>query len=222
MSNQRASHPLLIITVCGVPVAKRNFLQRHGHGMVSSAMQLRNEVDHCQPCASDGTTSLTSGVNVIGELRRSITFENTGHRRDVSFDGPSYDHPLDFREKTWLNLLHERPNVNDPTHMTNWLGKVLSFSENEMETTRHAQIQTFPLTISCADVVHVPLVSPSSESVNDAGISVSAMERHNFGLYTQSSTSTLEAGFAQTTQESAKVASDIAEFDDFMDGMDTT
>jgi hypothetical protein len=159
----------------------------------------------------------------MDELRRGFIIEKTGHNREVNFAGPSrQENPLDFREKKWLTLLHERPNVNDPTRMTNWRDKVLSFSESEMENSRNAQIPTFPLTISCIDVVHVPLVSPSSESVNDAGISVSAMERHNFGLYTQSSTSTLEAGFAQTTQESAKVASDIAEFDDFMDGMDTT
>ena len=192
--------------------------------MVSSALQLRNEVDnHCKPCASSGTPPQSSNLNVIDELRRGFIIEKTGHNREVNFAGPSrQENPLDFREKKWLTLLHERPNVYDPARMTNWLNKVLSFSEHEMDTSRNAQIPTFPLTISCIDVVHVPLVSPSSESVNDAGISVSAMERHNFGLYTQSSTSTLEAGFAQTTQESAKVASDIAEFDDFMDGMDTT
>ncbi|KAI2509417.1 hypothetical protein MHU86_5050 [Fragilaria crotonensis] len=210
--------------VCGVPVAKRNFLQRHGHGMVSTATQLRNDVDnHCQPCASSGATPLASDVNVIGEMRGGIRIENAGHRRDVSFDGPSHDGPLDFREKTWLNLLHVRPNINDPTHMTNWLKRVVSFSEHDLETSRDAHTQIFPSTISCFDdIVHVPRLSTRFQSVYEAGISVAAMKRPIIGLFTQASTSSLGTGFGQTTQESANVASEIAEFDDFMDGIDTS
>ena len=150
--------------------------------MVSSALQLRNEVDnHCKPCASSGTPPQSSNLNVIDELRRGFIIEKTGHNREVNFAGPSrQENPLDFREKKWLTLLHERPNVYDPTRMTNWLNKVLSFSEHEMDTSRNAQIPTFPSAMTCIDV-HGPFVSPASQSVNYAGISVAARESQNFG-----------------------------------------
>jgi hypothetical protein len=141
--------------------------------MLNTAMQLRSEVDNrCHPCASPGTTPQTSEVHVIEELRTGVRIANTGHPRDASAAGPSDDQILDFREKKWLRLLHERPIVYDPTHMMNWLNKVLSFSEHAMDT--------FPSTISCIGA-HTPLFSSGSDSVHDAGISVDAMERFNFG-----------------------------------------
>lgn len=168
--------------VCGVPVAKRNFLQRHGHGMVSTSLQLRNDVDnYCQPCGSSGETPQASDVNASDELRIGIIPDNAGHRRDVSVAVPScQEYHLDFREKKWLTLLHERPNVYDPTRMTSWLNKVLSFSDNDLETSRNDHNQTFPSAMSCIDV-HAPFVFPTSESANEAVIPVATMEQHTVG-----------------------------------------
>jgi hypothetical protein len=210
-----------LITVCAVPVAKRNFIQRHGHGMISSAMQLRNEVDtHCQPCENSAAMPLGRDFSSVGWLRRDSRTEQSRNHHDVCFDGSNSDRPLDFREKTWLNLLHERPHVNDQKLMANWLNMVRAFSEQEHDTPREAQIQPSPDTAPCIEI-YMHQVLQSLESISDVDASVAAMERHNFGCYTQSSTS-LEAGFWQTSQESAMVTCEIAEFDDFMDGVDTS
>jgi hypothetical protein len=38
------------LLVCKIPVAKRNFVKRHSHGMIHSARQLRDTIDRVNPC----------------------------------------------------------------------------------------------------------------------------------------------------------------------------
>ena len=191
--------------------------------MIRSAMQLRNEVDtHCQPSENSAAMPLPVGSELasVGGLRRDSRTEQSRHHHDVCFVGANSDRPLDFREKTWLNLLHERPHVNDQKLMANWLNIVRAFSEEEHDTSSEARIQPSPDTAPCIEI-YLHQAIQSGESISDVDASVAAMERHNFRCYTQSSTS-LEAGFWQTSQESAMVTCEIAEFDDFMDGVDTS
>ena len=189
--------------------------------MISSAMQLRNEVDiHCQPCENSAAMPLGRDFSSVGRLRRDFRTEQSRNHHDVCFDRSNSDRPLDLREKTWLNLLHERPHVNDHELMANWLNMVRAFSEQEHDTPGEARVQPSTDTAPCIEI-NMHQVLQSVESISDVDASVAVMERHNFGLYTQSSTS-LEAGFWLTGQESAKVTCEIAEFDDFMDGVDAS
>jgi hypothetical protein len=51
--------------VCKLPVAKRNFVRRHGHGMVHSAKDLRETIDRCHPInQGQEDVSSQSAINV--------------------------------------------------------------------------------------------------------------------------------------------------------------
>ena len=184
-------------------------------------MQLRNEVDdHCQPCESAEAMTRTSDLSIVGALRNDTRTKQSRYHRDVNYDGPSYDQPLalGLREMTWLKLLHERPNLNDSTRMATWLDKVLAFSNQEKDTSREGGIHRSSSTTSFTET-HLHPVSPCVELLSDTDLSAVAVDRQNFGRFAQSSTS-IGDSFGLTSQESAKVASEIAEFEDFIDGLD--
>ena len=67
--------------VCQLPVAKRNFVKRHGHGMVNTSKELRETIDRLHPCRVqtkftpeqdiDESTQSTIG-NLVFQLSESI------------------------------------------------------------------------------------------------------------------------------------------------------
>lgn len=111
--------------MCALPVAKRNFLLRHGHGLFQSSKELKEEVDevsdsllqedHCQPCVE--TLKTEDG--------------KPHHRRVVSFEGRrrQLEGQLCPDEHEWLRLLHQRPDVEDQPKMSEWMGKIMMISE---------------------------------------------------------------------------------------------
>ena len=68
-------------SVCQLPVAKRNFVKRHGHGMVNNSKELRETIDRLHPCRVptklnpeqdiDESTQSTIG-NLVFQLSESI------------------------------------------------------------------------------------------------------------------------------------------------------
>jgi hypothetical protein len=104
------------VEVCNMPVAKRNFLLRHGHGMFQTSKELKEEVD--EVCDS----LLKEKMCIPCEPTVSPKY----HRRVVSFESwkRKEEKPLDGKEREWLELLHQRPNDDEEIKMSLWLGKV--------------------------------------------------------------------------------------------------
>lgn len=113
--------------VCAMPVAKRNFLLRHGHGLFQTSKELKEEVDEvcdsllqedvCQPCVGS-----SEGEDVKPHHRRVVSFE--GRRRRL-------EGQLDAEEQEWLHLLHQRPDVEDEPKMLEWMEKIMKISEQK-------------------------------------------------------------------------------------------
>jgi hypothetical protein len=113
--------------VCALPVAKRNFLLRHGHGLFQSSKELKEEVDEvseslleedsCQPCAESSNQN-----------------EKPRHRRVVSFDGSKRLHGthLDADERKWLDLLNQRPDTDEPMKMAEWIDEIMNVSARKL------------------------------------------------------------------------------------------
>ena len=122
-----------------MPVAKRNFLKRHGHGLIQSAKQLKREVDEvysfvvntpqtelsCQPCEMPPSTT-----SVATEQFTTVGIEKPRHHRVVSFDGSKHCE-LDANEQEWLDLLHQRPEIKDQSKMTEWMNTVVAAAEEQ-------------------------------------------------------------------------------------------
>jgi hypothetical protein len=110
-----------------LPVAKRNFLLRHGHGLFQSSKELKEEVDEvsdslleeqsCQPCAESSNPN-----------------EKPRHRRVVSLDGSKRLHGthLDADERKWLDLLDQRPDTDEPMKMAEWIDEIMNVSARKL------------------------------------------------------------------------------------------
>jgi hypothetical protein len=57
--------------VCQLPVAKRNFVKRHGHGMITNSRELRETVDRMIPC--DYPLPASANLGVCEGLQSSST-----------------------------------------------------------------------------------------------------------------------------------------------------
>lgn len=155
-----------------MPFAKRNFLKRHGHGMMHSSKELRDDdMDNllCQVIRSP----LPPPRN--NNNRNDQVSRRRHHRRVISFDQESADSSssrismedcneaiVSDHEQCWLELLKERPKMmSDETKMTAWMDKVISFSREEKvvkeETKQLASFQIAP-------VERASLVSPTTSS----------------------------------------------------------
>ena len=136
--------------MCALPVAKRNFLLRHGHGLFQSSKELKEEVDevcdsllqeeHCQPCAE----------TIMAEDGKSR------HRRVVSFEGRrrQLEGQLDANEQEWLRLLHKRPDVEDQPKMLDWMEKIMAISEQkraELKKVLEMNNQVTSMTVEALD-----------------------------------------------------------------------
>ena len=60
----------------------------------------------------------------------SISLEKPRHRRALSFDGSKYCQ-LDANKQEWLDLLHQRPKIEDQLKMTGWMDKGIKSSEEQ-------------------------------------------------------------------------------------------
>ena len=118
-----------LLTVCELPVAKRNFVKRHGHGLVNSAKELRETVDRMVPSlqsqSSISPIAFNSPIDYSSCHEVSSDEDNEDatkltpfeHRRAVSFDEtifatqPSTDPSfgLSTNEDLWLPSVQNQP-----------------------------------------------------------------------------------------------------------------
>jgi hypothetical protein len=101
----------------------------------------------CQPCDEDSSTVSFAASAVVS----GASMIQPNHRRVVSFDASKraaaaaqaamlggrpapvvksfYD--LNSNEKEWLQLLHQRPDLEQDAMMSSWMDKIISFSEEK-------------------------------------------------------------------------------------------
>ena len=76
-------------TVCASPVSKRNFVSRHGHGVIHSAKEVKTEVDEVYGSVVDASNLVSASPFVVGSdaapaalLRTADDLVNT--RNDIN------------------------------------------------------------------------------------------------------------------------------------------
>ena len=105
------SHPLITTfvtfnTVCAIPVSKRNFVNRHGHGFVHSAKEVKTRVDQmhvtfmdgpeitCSPCRgldqSNGVAGVSDAIDHHKPGEPNLFFE--GHKNDEDYCESQQNH----------------------------------------------------------------------------------------------------------------------------------
>jgi len=138
--------------VCALPVAKRNFMKRHAHGLVSSPKELDGELEESPVCGFiDQNEKNEDGDS--GESDVELSFDAPsfgafpGHRRVISSDEntqgnpispPADATPIEFSSKhdfNWLGLLHRRSTVYDQGSMNTWMNTILEHPEESSSLT---------------------------------------------------------------------------------------
>jgi hypothetical protein len=157
--------------VCATPVAKRNFPQRHGHGLIISAKDLKKVDCMCEfiggasldedVICDDVSIGSRAGDMMQQQQKEESTFKGPRtRRRVVSFHATKYlrtvpqlpdavatnnasqtllapsattlIHNLSALEKEWLQLLEDRPDLEEQgSLMTIWMDKIISFSDEK-------------------------------------------------------------------------------------------
>ena len=150
--------------VCAMPVAKRNFLLRHGHGLFQTSKELKEEVDEvcdsllqedgCQPCVGSA-----EGEDVKPHHRRVVSFE--GRRRRL-------EGQLDADEQEWLQLLHQRPDVEDQPKMLEWMEKIMKISEQKRNELKKASGSKDAVTTTNACVLDTKATTTAESRRNSA------------------------------------------------------
>ena len=145
--------------ICELPVAKRNFMKRHAHGLVSSPKELTDELREpltacvfIQPTDDQQQESVVVTTNgivpqhheetpalIVSEdasiitatpaYRRAVSFESTKNETIEVSNNEPTTAQLSQYEFEWLELLHRRPAVEDQSSMTNWMERILEHSE---------------------------------------------------------------------------------------------
>lgn len=121
--------------VCAIPVAKRNFPKRHGHGLIDRAEELK-EIDYA-------STLVVNPPPVLGRERdmscqpcaapQESRFEHSHQHRSISV-GQSLELEsesgvqLSAREERWLALMKERPDDEEGGEMLKWVEQIIAFS----------------------------------------------------------------------------------------------
>lgn len=164
----------------------RNFLKRHGHGVVQSVKELKDhegfndlgctviENNFSSPPAADDMSSPSSQESQV-VVRR--------HKRVVSFDKSKTKNALAINgdEQRWLQLLRQRPDTEDQTNMTSWMDMVISYSEQKTSGKKHTSSRcgasSSPVTVmtpsspvaaaSCGTDNMEPLAFTSETGVDD-------------------------------------------------------
>lgn len=67
-------------TVCAIPVSKRNFVNRHGHGLVRSAKEVKARVDQLKGMSMDSPvmTCYPCGFSNLQALRNGLVAQHHG------------------------------------------------------------------------------------------------------------------------------------------------
>ena len=170
--------------VCALPVAKRNFMKRHAHGIFSTSKELMD---------ADSNEEDSPICSFVGETEKYIsssseqgtilaTRQSKGHRRVVSSDtraakesqngtaspatSPNLAIQLNANEFKWVSLLHDRPETEDTASMSQWMETVIKLSEDvappDSASTPYSSVaRVSPLVSSC-----IPIVSPIIEKFN--------------------------------------------------------
>lgn len=111
-----------IHTECALPVAKRNFLRRHGHGLAISSRSLKEDIDKARIKFVERTGCLP--VSSFEEQRNKSPTSTTVVELDVPQEQSLQ---LSDEEQEWLSLLHRRPETQDKSKMSTWVGQVLDY-----------------------------------------------------------------------------------------------
>ena len=177
--------------ICSLPVAKRNFMKRHAHGVFASSKELMDadikEVD---------IPTICSFISQAAPSVQSQMIQATGHNRVVSWDhkadplkvimdmeetiavgtmkpsiseGPKLAAVhLNDNEFKWVSLLHDRPQLEDTVSMSDWMENVIKLSEDVIPL----EIP-FGMNNACArnplvspDPGYTSLVSPIMENID--------------------------------------------------------
>jgi hypothetical protein len=135
-----------------MPVAKRNFLLRHGHGMFQTSKELKEEVDEVCDSLLREKSCIPCDTSVVPKYP---------HRRVVSFESwkRKEEKPLDEKEREWLELLHQRPSDEDEFKMSSWLEKVRHISG-----VNHGEMK---LSTMCLNKKTRPHLSEGSETASN-------------------------------------------------------
>lgn len=125
-----------------MPFAKRNFLKRHGHGMVHSSKELNEDDVENMLCQVISTSSPTPAPRRLH--KRVVSFDgNNSKRRSLITENNADDDNsnnnsagaiinetmVNENEQHWLELLNQRPETQDQKEMTAWMDKVIDFSD---------------------------------------------------------------------------------------------
>lgn len=150
------SHPACVASgrrfrycaVCALPVAKRNFMKRHAHGIFSTSKELMDaDTNEDYPiCSFIGDTETDQVLFNSSVQGIRATCESKSHRRVVSSDtkaskesknriaspemSPKAATQLNTNELKWISLLHDRPHTADAASMSRWMETVIMLSED--------------------------------------------------------------------------------------------
>lgn len=165
--------------VCAVPVAKRNFMKRHAHGIFSTSKELmdadavsedtptcifieetfKNESD----CKEQVLPSVRSEPHSLKRHRRVVSSDTKAAKESQNeifsnCTAQSLSMQLSANELKWISLLRDRPETEDTASMSQWMQSVIHLSE-------YTPSSDGPLSIS--QVAHVsPLVNNSPHVVS--------------------------------------------------------
>lgn len=101
--------------ICRVPVAKRNFHQRHNHR--TSTKTGAGKPNPTAAAADDSTPNNLEKIPGVGVDPKGVT------------DNATVDRVSQKRQLHWASLLSKRPNSDDADGMSAWLVEVLAASD---------------------------------------------------------------------------------------------
>lgn len=200
----RCSHPecqasgrkFCFCKVCGIPVAKRNFSKRHGHGLLIDCkleMHAVRSMNATAAATGYGQFSAVpedqeqSVVSTDDKFPRSVTSESLSavsagmlqtrnastQRNNNPQDGTTVAATaapvqLSEEENHWLDLLHQRPNLEDQLSMSSWMDQVLELVESPLlrEDTSHPLSGTShsPPHVASNESTTVTMVAPTDDN----------------------------------------------------------
>lgn len=153
-----------------MPVAKRNFLKRHGHGVIRSTREIKDheledldedEDEVIQDPGEHGVDTLADDVaNCLSRVVNSDLTRTAG-------DSENKTVTIDHVEQRWLELLKQRPETEDQTGMTDWMNKVITLSEGKKETpSAHQFKQNMPTPIPSMDQTSISPRRPTRQRIS--------------------------------------------------------
>lgn len=150
-----------------MPVAKRNFLKRHGHGVIRSTREIKDyeldDLDEDEAIQDLGEHDVdTLADDVVHCLSRAVNNDLT----QSAGDSEKKLVAINNIEQRWLERLKQRPGTEDQTGMTDWMDKVMILSERKNETPRVQFKQNLPTSIPSMDQTSIVPPRPSRERIS--------------------------------------------------------